>query len=913
MNDHPAFMNSILDPEFYESIDAYEPNNSLSSIVERHLPKGEGWTLFAGGYWTQVNHEANQKLVQGWKIHLSASPKSAKEILERVVPIFAAYKVGFKFLADDNIVTVSLNKNAARTAAGKFVTVYPESEESFCEMIEEIHQATADLRGPFLLTDRPYKDSKVVFYRYGEHYGADKVDIHGHRVAGMLDPDGNWVADERKAYFNLPSWVKDPFEGWEPIEKPADGVVILKDRYRVEVAYRFHGTGGIYRGVDTQTGEAVIIREARPVHRGEMDDEEGFQLLQKEARILQKLGPLGLTPRFVDLFQEWEHLFLVQEKLDADSLWGYSIGFSHGSKDIRPSYVVSRLLETMTKIAVALKQVHENGVVLRDLTRNNVMFTRDTEEVRFIDLEFAFELDRDDTWVPGFTEGYASPEQLENEKPHPGEDVFSLGSLLVDMLAFTSPGLGLNRDGILEAFKMTLLDYNLSPELYPLADGLLQENKEDRWTLDKLLEEMPKVPLPTVDVPVVAVGTRPPYRPAPTAQLKQEVDRVLTGMADFIEKHTTLDRHDRLWPGHADIFNSNPLQVQYGASGTAVFLQRVRGQVDEKALDWMVKHVDTKSTPPGLFTGLSGIAVCLSSLGRDDKAREVMAAASASPIRLTRAEMYSGAAGWGLANLYFHRHLGETSYLDAALEAGQYLLDTQKSRPEGKYWELEGAGIPLGFAHGQSGPATFLIYLDAVAPGRGFLEAAVAAVDFEVENRQQLDDEVLWYPHVDAATNAPKSPHMRHGTAGVGTAVLRAWAATGEERFRKFADVCALTVSNRQTNKLWFDYGLAGYGEYLMDMHWFTGDELYLNTAYYLAEALLPFKIERPDGIAFPAEELVRISTDLGSGMAGIGMFLHRLTHPNRSRFLMLDELLARPGVDAGVGDVENVPALALA
>ena len=50
------------------------------------------------------------------------------------------------------------------------------------------------------------------------------------------------------------------------------------------------------------------------------------------------------------------------------------------------------------------------------------------------------------------------------------------------------------------------------------------------------------------------------------------------------------------------------------------------------------------------------------------------------------------------------------------------------------------------------------------------------------------------------------------------------------------------------------------------------------------------FAIERPTGIAFPGENLLRISTDFATGSAGIGLFLDRLVkqgsefnfHPDR-------------------------------
>ena len=888
---HNAFLHSIIDSVFYENIEANAPGPELAEIAERHLPMEDGWSLRVGGYWTFVGNEASKELVQGWKIHLSASRKNARELLERIVPIVKRHRVSFKFLSDENVVEISLNKNTARTAAGKFITVYPETLESFKALIEEIHQATCQFRGPFLLTDRPYKDSKVVFYRYGEHYGNERVDPEGHRLAGIQDPEGNWVSDRRRAFFYLPSWIEDPFDGWEPVEPPSDGSVMLKGRYKVEEALRFHAAGAIYRGVDLETDQEVVIREARPIYRSEDDEEEGFRLLEKEARVLRKLGPLGVSPRFVDLFQEWEHRFLVQERVKAESLWGYAVEFSNGSKTLRPADTFKGFQETFLKLARALQKAHEQGIVLRDVSRANTLITEETEEVRLIDFEFAYELDRDDPLVAGYTEGYSSPEQMRNEPPHPCQDVYSLGALIVDMLAFTAPGLLLNPKGILDAFRMTVEDMHLPLELYELAAGALDPDPKKRWTLDRIIRAIEAIEPPTADEPLVPVGDRPPARSAPAPELVTQIDGTVQGLATFIEHHTTLDRHDRLWPGSPEIFATNPVQLGYGAAGTAVFLARARGHVAPEVLDWMADNLDLEHTAPGLFTGLSGIGLAFMELGRRDLAVEIMAAANQSPIRLEKAELRAGAAGWGLANLHFFRQLEDERFLDQAREAGRHLLRTQKLDADGGYWEHEDS-IALGYGHGQSGIATFLIYLDAVSPGDGFLDAAVRAVDFEIAHREQIDDEVLWFPTVDAAPHDPKSPHMRHGSAGVGTAVLRAWAATGEERFRRFADVCALSVAHRLTNKLWHDYGLAGYGEYLLDMYDFTGDDNYRNNAFYLAEGILPYRLERDGGIAFPAEGLLRVTTDFSAGTAGIGIFLHRLVHPGTPRFLMLDDLL---------------------
>jgi class III lanthionine synthetase len=133
---------------------------------------------------------------------------------------------------------------------------------------------------------------------------------------------------------------------------------------------------------------------------------------------------------------------------------------------------------------------------------------------------------------------------------------------------------------------------------------------------------------------------------------------------------------------------------------------------------------------------------------------------------------------------------------------------------------------------------------------------------------------------------------MRHGSGGVATAAIRLWAITGEEVFAKFARDCARTVSSRYTNKLWQDWGLAGFGELLLDAFTFFRDERYLQSAFYIAEGLLPHRVYRESGIVFPGSDLLKLSCDFGLGSAGIGSFLHRLLNPGTPRFFLLDGLI---------------------
>ena len=70
---------------------------------------------------------------------------------------------------------------------------------------------------------------------------------------------------------------------------------------------------------------------------------------------------------------------------------------------------------------------------------------------------------------------------------------------------------------------------------------------------------------------------------------------------------------------------------------------------------------------------------------------------------------------------------------------------------------------------------------------------------------------------------------------------------------------------------------MAGIGNFFVDLHRRTGEAGYLEEARRFADRVMLFAIEKPGGLVFPGEDLVRISTDYGTGSAGIGTFLHRI------------------------------------
>lgn len=896
----PTQFYAIQDGDRFESLERYVPTDELKSLVDEMLDSN--WTVASLGYWCLCRPRSHKLLEQGWKLHIAGTTSTAKDLLVRLVPILVSEGVAFKYCSDLTMVRLSTSKNWNRTSSGKFMTIYPDDDAQAVRLALLCHSSTRELAGPHILTDRPYMDSKVVFYRYGGHTPRYRAEPSGLRVPVITSPDGSLVPDRRMPFFVMPPWLKDPFS--EPLKKMDTGsftsIVLKQGRYRVDGAFRFSSLGGIYHGIDLSTGRAVVIRELRPYL--------GFSptILDKEARILQRLEPLGITPAFIDLFEEQTHKFLVQERLIANSLWDRTIEMMWGDPRGRgPSEILDILKVTVTKLVDAVALVHAHRIVLRDLTRTNILFAASDDRLKLIDFELAFELDGSDLAVPGGTFGYRSPQQARNARPDFSDDYFALGAVITDFCTVTAAGLHLHPRGVFDALLQTLRDLGLPTEIADLAKELTDPLPNRRPPLEVVRSRIRSLGIQegvsSTDPVVVSANRYALCFAIPSDHLLQTLHDTQEGISRYIA--VTMDVHnpEHMWPCSPDAFSSNGISFRFGASGVLHYLHTIGAQIPSEALLWLLKNSRTAVCPIGLYSGMAGCALLLLALGMDVDATALID--TTNDERVYEAPgLYEGAAGWALANLVFWSETKRTTYLERALKVAQWLQQSATRSDDSLYWEYDDK-VHFGLGRGASGIGLFFLYLYAAQHDRLFLDVAWKAMNFDVSHASWHGDKVLMHDIWSDDLHRMRTPGTFYGTAGVGSAVVRLYAVTKDERLRRFAERCAFTVSSRYTNKLWQDWGLAGCGEFLIDAACFLKDRRFLNAAYYLAEGILPFRMERSEGIAFPGAELLRISCDFGVGSAGIGVFFNRLMSAHTPRSLFPDHLLslAMAGTDGDV------------
>jgi hypothetical protein len=868
----------------------------VRAVLDRCL--AQRWVVQPTEAWCHVSPPAETPRQHGWKLHVTATPLAAPLVLARCAEVVVRHGCSFKFGTDIPRVIELVGDRFDRGSGGKFITVYPRDDEQFRVLAEELHRVTRDLPGPGILSDRQLRPGSSVHYRYGEFRGDRVFTDDGVFAARMVGPDGSAFVDERKAWFSPPAWAPPPLVEVATAAPAAPESVLLGGRFRVRQAIRHANKGGVYRAVDERTGDEVIIKQARAHVGAALDGTDVRDRLRTEARMLEVLGPLLVAPAKVDFFAEQGDLFLVEESVPGKPLHTWAAErVAEGGLGL-PAAVA------MTQRLIALMQsVHEADLVICDFKPQNLMVTP-FEEVRLVDVEGVARQGQD-----GFTlatPGFMAPEVLtamrrwDRSVPEPTSDCFSLGVTVFCMLTGLTPQWVSGRAGVPRStadLQRLLLGIGQSHPVVAafvnLIAGLTETDTDQRWSLKRAQEflltaghEAGSVPVPT------RVG-----RLAPPGALDRLIADGMIHLQRTISPHRSV-----LWPRNpvfapdTDACNAWP-----GAAGTLAVLTRAALALGDESLRDTVTQaaawIDERlfSVPrllPGLCTGRSGTAWALHEaaglLGDDRLASRALELARALPTSGHNASISHGLSGAGMAHLHLWQATGDPAMLRSALGYADAALDAARRTGDDWAWPIPTnansllAGINrYGFATGVAGVGAFLLAAaqaaghDSDSDGPPFLHAALGAGD-TLARAVRLDDRRAMWP-VDVGGEHGSMELWCKGPAGIGDFLIRLWAATGEQRFADLAEQAANTVvQNPWRTTTGACCGLAGGGQFLLDMADHTGLETYWAHAEDLAAVIYTQHTEHGD---LQLTGALNGGHDYADGSAGILDFLLRLRH----------------------------------
>ncbi|MEU5024836.1 class III lanthionine synthetase LanKC [Streptomyces milbemycinicus] len=870
----------LADRYFYEtpdrlSVDADAgASESRYEAAQRTAP--EGWETFVSGDWLHVNPVLEDgtprpgRPNQGWKVHVSACLDNAEKTAAKVWDYCVPREIPFKFVPTAHALHLRNSKYAGRGSSGKFATIYPADEVELHTILRELGELLAGEPGPYILTDLRWQEGPL-YVRYGgfaQRFCVDDADgsgAGGTLVPAIEDPSGRLVPDRRDPAFHVPEWVTLP-DFLAPQLAARNATTVADLPYRIEKALHFSNGGGVYVGTDTRTGAKVVLKEARPYAGLASDGADAVTRLEREKAALERLSGLGVAPEVRDWFTLGDHRFLVMDHIAGRTLNSF-FAQRHPllAAEPDPAAVADYTrwaLRIHSAVEEAVAAVHGRGVVFNDLHMFNIMVSPDESSVMLLDFEAAAHIGE------GRRQAIA----------HPGFVApLDRRGFEVDRYALACLRLAL----FVPMTTLLVVDRGKAAHLAEVAAG---QFPVDRAFLDEAVEviaggghgayggQAGSAGAAGTAGTTGAAGTAGTVGVAGTAGTAgtagrgggsyvpvdpADWPRSRDSMARAIRASATPERDDRLFPGDIGQFaDGGGLGVAHGAAGVLHVLDQTGAGRFEAGEEWLLKHTapPPRGTPLGFYDGLAGVAYVLERLGHTERALEIVERVLDEKWQRLAPDLHGGLAGVGLTLDHLARATGETGLRERADEAARLLADRQ----------ADGArltGKRAGLLHGATGPALLFLRLYEHSGDPALLDLAATAL------RQDLDRCVRDRHGTLLVDEGFRTmPYLGAGSVGIGM-VLDSWLAhRADDDFEAVRGGIAAAASLRYYAQPGLFNGRAGMVLHLART---TTPDLAPERLAAQIAGLGWYAVPYQGQLAFPGEQMMRLSMDLATGTAG--------------------------------------------
>ena len=366
-------------------------------------------------------------------------------------------------------------------------------------------------------------------------------------------------------------------------------------------------------------------------------------------------------------------------------------------------------------------------------------------------------------------------------------------------------------------------------------------------------------------------------------------------------------------PAGLDLYSGVPGVVlffvqAYHSTGNPALLDDARRGADYL----LAKMTDVKGY--GFYEGLAGIAFALEetyNVSKDERYRRGFrdcldriasnAAGAGAGIEWgPTTDIISGNAGTGLFLIYAFHETGDRAWLDLAARAGTRLIELGRPENGGLKWAMDPDFPRLmpNFSHGTAGIAYFLAALYKETRQREFLDTALAGAKYLLSIAKTDADSCLVF-HDEPDNKDLYYLGWCHGPVGTARLFFLLAGVTGDKSWRDWVRKSAngllkSGIPEQETPGFWNNAGiccgLAGVGEFFLDLYGEMGDKAYLEFAKRVTSRLLA-KATVEDGRMFwvQAEHRTRpdylfAQTGYMQGAAGIGTYLLRMAAVDRPK-----------------------------
>ena len=700
-----------------------------------------------------MNKDEQDPPDQGWKIHLTAVPREAQELLYVVSKYLIENKVSFKFVPTIAKLIDKNGKETNRASSGKFITVYPHDTKIFLKLLDDLNDLTKlYTNGPYILNDKQWKDGNV-FFRYGG-FKEMILEKDGKKIDAIKDQNGNLIPDQRVPYYYLPNFIKEPVEVQRENKVIPSSEYKELNKYNIKDAISFSDSGGVYKA--TAGNKLCILKEGRPKAGLDSKGTDGFYRVLSEYRVLKILKDNPYVVNANNYFKAWQHNFLEEEYVEGSTIddiivFQYPFNTEKYNQDKVNEYLETAIFIS-SELIKAIKSIHHQGIAIEDLQPSNIIYSEKKHSIKIIDFE---EAENPKTpYEPGLmTFGFAS----KNLKTCEEADWFAVSKIIYYLFLPLEPSNSLFSPKIREIYK----------ERIKLRFG----ERAVRF-IEKVDLELSRLTNIDGSPNFMDNFLTLPSEKLTKSNYKFFIKQLRNGIINNLDFES-----QGLIKGDIKQYKNDisKYSIGYGAFGGIMTLLRTGGIPDEIAdnLDsWVSKNCAILSSLDiteigqyGLFDGVAGISSVLYDLGENEKATHLL-----KKIKLDRIHdfsIYSGISGIGLAFLSGFLITNDDELLKMSYKAADLVKHDFLNRIK-KPVVMKNAGL----LNGLSGEALFLYVLGEKTSSRNFKDIAIDMLDYVLKNILEYDKDGNLYV-IDTSRKIRRAiPYLNDGSAGVAIAII---------------------------------------------------------------------------------------------------------------------------------------------